>query len=293
MKSPNSPSKKLFSLPWRIGIWEIQAVDALILATFLFFNLLAILFNSRVHAWLSYIITNFAFVLLFLLILYLQRITRHRLLRFLLRTASVQLLFAKLFDVVHALQHILHPGWNDSLVINLEQKLFGIQPTVWLQRFISPGLTEWMMFAYVIYIPIYPILCAIIYFKHGEGQMEDYLFTLGVTNVLCDIGFILFPVAGPMHTIASQYTVPLRGYFFTACGEYIRHNLHQIGGTIPSPHCAVATIMWIMAYRYSRPFFYALSPIIISLYVSTFYGRFHYISDSVVGILTAVLATLL
>jgi membrane-associated phospholipid phosphatase len=38
--------------------------------------------------------------------------------------------------------------------------------------------------------------------------------------------------------------------------------------------------------------FYALAPVILSLYVSTFFLRYHYMTDSVVGILTAVFVIL-
>jgi membrane-associated phospholipid phosphatase len=97
----------------------------------------------------------------------------------------------------------------------------------------------------------------------------------------------LFPVAGPIPHIGSLYSVPLEGYIWTWLGEAIRHNAHYIGGTIPSPHAAAATIMWIMAYRYHRPSFWILSPIVLSLYVSTFYGRYHYVTDAIIGIIVA------
>jgi membrane-associated phospholipid phosphatase len=48
--------------------------------------------------------------------------------------------------------------------------------------------------------------------------------------------------------------------------------------------------MWIMAYRYYRPSFWVLAPIVLSLYVSTFYGRYHYVTDAVTGILVAFMA---
>ena len=149
------------------------------------------------------------------------------------------------------------------------------------------------MFAYVFYLPMYPVLCGIIYYLRGDLAMEDYFFTLGFTNILCDIGFILFPVASPMHWIRELYTVPLVGYFWTSIGEFMRSNLHYAGGSIPSPHAAAATIMWVMAYRYHRPTFWVITPIIVSLYVSTFYGRYHYLTDAVVGILVAGLALVL
>ena len=87
-------------------------------------------------------------------------------------------------------------------------------------------------------------------------------------------------------------TEPLRGGVFASIAEYIRANLHGAGGTIPSPHCAVATVMWFMSYKHTRRGFILLAPIILSLYVSTVYGRFHYVSDMIIGIAVAVLALL-
>ncbi|MGB8952927.1 MAG: phosphatase PAP2 family protein [Candidatus Aminicenantales bacterium] len=268
----------------------LHVTDVFILAVLLFFNILTAIFHFRVEGWQRMILKNTGIALLYLLFVYLHQIASSRVLKFILRTASIQLLLAHLFVAVHPLQLILFSEWKDPVVLNFEKLVFGLQPTVWFQKFMSPALTEWMMFSYVIYVPIYPVLCGIIYFKRGPHQMEDYLFTLGVTNVLCDIGFILFPVAGPLYAIKPLYTVPLKGYFFTFWGEYIRTHVHSIGGCIPSPHCAVATIMWLMAYRYHKPSFYVLTPIILSLYVSAAYGRYHYVTDVVIGILTALLA---
>jgi membrane-associated phospholipid phosphatase len=210
--------------------------------------------------------------------------------RFFLRLAPVVLAYAYLFGAVDKLQLIIHGRWLDDYVLDLEQYVFGVQPTLWLEQFISKPLTEWMMFSYVVYVPMYPVLCGIIYYLKGELAMEDYFFTLGFANILCDIGFILFPVAGPLPYIGQLYTVPLEGYVWTYLGELMRSELHYIGGTIPSPHCAAATVMWLMAWRYHRTSFWVLSPVIISLYASTFYGRYHYVTDAVVGVLVAFIA---
>ena len=71
--------------------------------------------------------------------------------------------------------------------------------------------------------------------------------------------------------------------------EWIRANIHTAGGSVPSPHCAVATVMWFMARKYTKRGFIWLAPVILSLYVSTVYGRFHYLSDMVLGIAAAAL----
>ena len=48
--------------------------------------------------------------------------------------------------------------------------------------------------------------------------------------------------------------------------------------------------MWLMAYRYHRKSFWVLTPVIVTLYLSTFYCRYHYVSDAVAGIAVALLA---
>jgi hypothetical protein len=274
----------------QVGRFKLRATDALILFTLAFFSVLAVLFHGSVQGWWILVLKNAGAAVLFLVALRLSDRATKKFLRFFLRVAAVTLAYAYLFGAVDKLQLIFHGEWLDAYVLDAEQYIFGVQPTLWFEQFTTRPLTEWMMFAYVIYVPLYPILCGIIYYRHGEVAMEDYFFTLGFTNILCDIGFILFPVAGPIPTIGHLYSVPLDGYVFTYFGELMRSQLHYIGGTIPSPHCAAATVMWIMAYRYHRPSFYILAPVILSLYVSTFYGRYHYVTDAVVGVAVAFLA---
>ena len=273
------------------GKLELQLTDALVLAALLSFSVLGLLF--LVDGWALLILKNFAVGLLLLGAAMVTPRIQHRFWRFLVRVAAITLSYAYLFGAVDKLQLVFHSEWLDYYVLDFEQWIFGFQPTLWAEKFTTPLLTEWMMFSYVVYVPLYPILCGIIYFTRGELPMEEYFFTLGLANILCDIGFILFPVASPMYFIKEVYTVPLDGYVFTFLGELMRKYLHFAGGSIPSPHAAAATIMWIMAYRYHRPSFHVLTPIIISLYVSTFYGRYHYLTDAVVGILVAVLALVL
>jgi membrane-associated phospholipid phosphatase len=273
-----------------IGALQLSATDGLILATLAFFSLLAIIFFNRIEGWWMLVLKNITVAVAYILFNRLSKKTSKKFWRFFLRVAAVTLTYAYLFGAVDKFQLLIHGEWMDYYVTDFEQWVFGVQPTLWLEDFISRPLTEWMMFSYVIYVPMYPVLCGIIYYLRGELAMEDYFFTLGFTNILCDIGFILFPVASPMYYIKHLYTVPLDGWVWTFLGECMRKYLHFAGGSIPSPHTAAATIMWVMAYRYHRPSFWVLSPIVLSLYISTFYCRYHYVTDAVVGITVAFLA---
>ena len=280
-----------FAKRLELGKLSLQAADGIILATLAVFSLLGAVL--QVNDWALLFAQNLGVGAAVVLSAAFTPRMRSKVGRFLLRTATITLSYAYLFGAVANLQLIIHDGWLDDMVLDFEQYIFGVQPTLWIEKYTTPWLTEWMMFSYVIYVPLYPILCWIIYYKHGEAPMEEYFFTLGFTNILCDVGFILFPVASPMYWIRDLYTVPLDGYVWASLGEFMRSNLHYAGGSIPSPHAAAATIMWVMAYRYHRPTFWVITPIILSLYVSTFYGRYHYLTDAVVGVAVAGLALLL
>ncbi len=218
-----------------LGGLVLRATDGFLLATTLLLTLLALFFHSRVEGWPVLVLMNAAAALLYVCVVFAGWKVRSRVAKFLLRTSAVEGYFIYLFLVVHKLQLIIVRSWQDPAVLGLERSVFGVQPNVWLQKLTTPVLTEWLMFAYVIYDLIYPVLAALIYFKRGEDKLEDYFFTLAVVNVLCCLGFILFPVASPMHWIRGQFTVPLKGFFFTSVGEFVRGHLHPVGGSIPQP----------------------------------------------------------
>jgi len=262
----------------------LQAMDAVVLAAVFFFASLIAACAPRIHDPWPLLRHTGIWGLFYVASLALQRRISMPCWRALLRMGSVQLVLFQLYLIAHPLQLIFVQNWQDPAILRLEKAVFGVQPILWLQRFISPGLTEWMMFCYVIYLVIYPALGILIFLRWGERHLEDYLFVLTLANVICFLGFLVCPVAGPSNHMSGEFTVPLKGWLFTAAGEFIRSDIHQVGGNLPSPHCAIATVMWLMAYRYRRLSFWLLAPVILSLYVSTFYGRYHYVSDSLTGI---------
>lgn len=279
-------SREIFGL-------KVRVTDVVLLGTAVAYGLLGAIFHSRVERGQKIVLSIGLTVLLYLAANAVAQRVRPRFLRFFFRTAAVQLLIYLVYQFSIDLIHVFFSGWFDTAIIRFEAAAVGGQPTLWLQQFIRPWLTEWLMFCYIFYVPVYPILSTILYFRHGEDTNEEYLFYVGLVVSLCTVGFLLLPVAGPMREIGNLYTVPLRGHFFTAMSELIRTRIHRPGGAIPSIHCGAATIMWWSAYRFSRPSFYVLAPIVLSLYVSTVYGRFHYASDVIAGVAVAFLAMVL
>lgn len=271
---------------------KLRATDVLILAALTFISLLTILFHHHVESWGNLVLKNLGVAAAYLAVNSLKERCRRKSCRFSLRMASILFIYAYLNQAVDKLQLVIYGRWLDDTVLAMEKAVFGVHPTLWMQQFISKPFTEWMMFAYVIYLPMYPFLCGLIYWRRGESATEDYFFTLGLANIICDLGFMLFPAAGPFFRLSGEYKIPLEGYLWTWLGESLRRHFQFVGGTIPSPHCACATVMLLMAYRYHRPSFWILSPVVLSLYVSTVYCRFHYVTDAVAGVIVAIIAFL-
>jgi membrane-associated phospholipid phosphatase len=274
------------------GRWtpQLRATDAVILVSLALYTLLALAFAGSVEGWAALVAKNAGMGALVLVSAAVAPRIARPVPRFVVRMATIAACLGYLFEAVAPLQLVLHGRWLDDAVVSLEQAVFGAQPTVWLERWITPWLTEWLMFCYVSYLPLYPVLCAIARIRRGEAALEDVFLALGLAHAACNFGFILYPVAGPLSHMPGAYSVPLDGWIFTSLGESLRSNLLYPGGSIPSPHAAAATVMLYMAWKYHRPTAWVVTPVILGLYVSTFYCRYHYLTDAVVGIAAAVAA---
>jgi len=186
------------------------------------------------------------------------------------------------------MQQIFHDRWYDDILLKMENSITGSETSLLLQYITTPILTEWMMFAYVIYVPLLPLVAFLCYKESGRFAGENYLLALAVVNSFCFIGFILLPVQTPMFYRPELYSVPLDGGIFSWAGEWMRANQHYVGGALPSPHTAASTVMLIFISRYASKYKYYLLPIVFTIYIATIYGRYHYAWDSMAGIITGI-----
>ncbi|MBE0642683.1 MAG: phosphatase PAP2 family protein [Bacteroidetes bacterium] len=140
----------------------------------------------------------------------------------------------------------------------------------------------------MIYVPLLPFTAWVCYHYAGEEAVYEYIFALLGVNILCDVGFVLFPIASQLFFDPAQYSVALNGGPFTAMAEWIRANQHFPGGSMPSPHNAAGTVMLLTLWRRHRGWSLVFLPLLVSILPSTVYGRFHYISDGLIGIVLGI-----
>lgn len=255
-------------------------------------SILIILFPERIPYRPVLVIGNALSIVTLDMARRLRLRSRNRVWQFVL-CAYPLLVFLWIYKEIGMLVNIFHADWFDAVIIDAEYRLFGVHLSLWSQRFISTGVTEWMMFAYFFYVPLLPIVSAVIFFRAGERPTDRLISALTMAYGLCFMVILLIPMEGPRFTFSDFYTRDLGGSFFRQLTIFMEQCCQNRDGCFPSPHCAAGTVMLIYLWKYHKAAFYFILPVIISFYISTVYGRYHYISDMVAGIFIGVVTALI
>jgi len=186
--------------------------------------------------------------------------------------------------------HMLITHDRDAALIAWDQKLFGFQACVALQRIVTPSLTAWMEFAYFFHLPNIPIVACFIYIWSPLARFREMMCGVLVLTGIGLIGYVLVPGVGSMYTLRDQFTVPLSQPFVVLNHQTEFIDFARVHRDVfPSLHVGISFIVWLYAYRNSRRLFWILSPFILSLWFSTLYLRYHYLVDVVAGLILAPL----
>lgn len=182
----------------------------------------------------------------------------------------------------------------DNLLIKIDFALFGVYPTVWLERFFTPWLADILALAYAAYYFIPVILIIILYVWGKEEEFARTICTLVFGYYISYVGYIIMPAIGPRFVLASLQHVPLRG---GAILNSMITILNVLEGNprdcFPSGHTQMVLISLWFAFIYRRPLFWIYLPISILLIFSTIYLRYHYVIDVLAGFAFAGITVLL
>jgi len=196
----------------------------------------------------------------------------------------IVLIYESLGDLIQ----YLHPD-IDPFLIRIDHLLFGVHPTLWMQRWIVPWFTDIMSFAYVTYYSLPVILIMTLYLKNRRPGLNESIFILTFGYYISFIGYILFPAVGPRYAMAHLYSVPLEGSLLTSLVRDVLNAIeHNKRDCMPSGHTQIALMVLFLAHRYERFVYYVFLPLVSGLILSTVYLRYHYVIDLLVGAAFAI-----
>ena len=192
------------------------------------------------------------------------------------------LIYTNLHDTIG----FVNPHDVHHWLVALDAQIFGVQPCVWAERFISPGLTELMQFLYLNFFWIAPSTSVGLLLQRRFGEFRAT--TTGVIACFF-IGYALyvaFPAAPPRLVLVAEFTRNLRGYpvgFSSLSAEAFSLLPTDSRAAFPSLHTAASSVALVYAWRFLRRWFWMLLPFVLGLWVSTIYLRHHYFMDLLAG----------
>jgi membrane-associated phospholipid phosphatase len=263
------------------------------------------LHGSAVPKWPDFVMAH---VLLFLLIHCLIRLQvifpRQAALDFVRHFYPV-LLYTFFYRETGELNHMIFSGYLDPFFIHLEQRIFGLQPSLMLMgKLPFLPVSELFYAAYFsYYVMIFGIGLAL--FLRGRAQFFHYISVLSFVFYVCCIIYIFTPVVGPRifypelcgYHLSPEFlpaSVPafpdaIKPGPFYQLMDWIYSHLEAPGASFPSSHVAIGLCTAYFSFRYLPRIRYLHLVAVILLSVATVYCRYHYAVDVFGGLMTFLL----
>jgi len=201
------------------------------------------------------------------------------------------------YENFHDLTDLIRPTTVDASLRALDEALFGVEPALALEPYVRVWLSEYMTFAYALYF-LYPAGCLIgLYVSRRFIEFREVALALSLTFYLGLLGYVLVPAVGPRFFMAAEFHTPLVGPLTSRLAAAWNAIETVKRDCFPSLHTALTTTSLIYMYRYRRAWRYGrlallvCTPLIVSLWASTIYLRYHYGVDVLAGWALALLVT--
>ncbi len=198
-----------------------------------------------------------------------------------------------IFDGIHLVLPYINSHVYDKELYEIDRWLLGVNPTVWIEQFINPYVTELMYILYFFYFPMPLIILSYLYKQNKFKELDKALVFMLITYYGAYLLYFLVPALGPRYfpELVAQQKVPLNGLWLT---DVIRDTIsaleHNKFDAFPSLHTAIslATIMIIVQYR--KKWLWIFIPIFIGILISLIYCRYHYFIDIIAGVVWTLIA---
>lgn len=185
---------------------------------------------------------------------------------------------------------------RDAELLAFDLQVFGYEPAVAWDRFVTPQTTEWFAFFYFLYFflltgHVIPMMVA----ARNPVRLAHFALGLFIVFSFGHIGYLLVSGWGPYHHLEGKFVHPLEG------GLFYRLVMATVaaGGAqrdiFPSLHTGAPTFFAIFAWIHRRalPWRYTWLPmafVATQIIGATMFLRWHYMIDVLAGLTLASVA---
>jgi len=197
-------------------------------------------------------------------------------------------LYIYFFEELRGLVHLIFPGWFDAWLIRFDYSLGHVHPSLWLTRFASAPLNDFMQGCYMTYFIYLVALPAILYIRRETRAFWTVMTATALAHYSVYVISILFPIESPHFALAALQP-HLDGGGSTALIYLIERFGRVHGGAFPSAHVAGSMVAILASWRYRRWLFWFCLPFFVGMMIATVYGGYHYVADVLAGMLVGAI----
>jgi membrane-associated phospholipid phosphatase len=177
---------------------------------------------------------------------------------------------------------------SDRWLANLDFRLWGVHPTVWLERIQSSALTEFLQIVYTLFVPAVLLVAVLLWKKRRYQEFQYYAFLIAFGYLVSYVGYLLVPARGPRFLLRNLQHLPLQGvWLFRSMQDTLDRLESAHYDCFPSGHTELTILAWWSSRMAGNRLFgvyFAYTPSII---FATVYLRYHYTVDVLAGALVA------
>ncbi|MEW6050001.1 MAG: phosphatase PAP2 family protein [Candidatus Zixiibacteriota bacterium] len=211
-----------------------------------------------------------------------------------IRLLYPMLLFTLFYRMTGGTMFLVFDRFFDSQLTGLEQRILGVEPSLSFDHYLPNTLvTELLSFSYFSYYFMIPVFFLVTFFSRRYDVIKRSMTAICMMFFVSYLLFVLYPIEGPRWHFAELYTNSITGPFFRPLVDLVIANGAVRGGCMPSSHVGVALVVLVYSLRQDRRIGWFLVPINLGLAAGTVWGRFHYVSDVVVGAAIGIISVLL
>lgn len=216
----------------------------------------------------------------------------------LLRDWMPFVLVAFVYENLHEFTHMIHPTTIDATLRAWDQAIFSTDVALILEKITGPAMTEFMTIAYALYFVWPTVILGLLYGQRESIKFREFMLANSLAFYIGFLGYILLPAIGPRYFMPEVFHASLNGLWISDQAEAAWHSMRAVNtDCFPSLHTALSTISLIYnwrlrsLWRWGRHWFVITTPLIVSLWLSTLYLRYHWFVDVIAGWATAILCS--
>ncbi len=198
-----------------------------------------------------------------------------------------------LYSTLNASTFAAMPWDAEALLAGWDRALFGgVSPSLWLEAYTTPQLTQWLTVAYAFFIPYLYLSIPLGVLCRPETERRDFVDGLALLYGLSFLGYLFLPAGGPSRFYAGQFMADLSG---GALYQMVVHTSYQGGlhGAFPSLHVGASLFICLFDLKRNRLRGLMYAPLVLGIAAATLVLRWHYVVDVLAGVALVIALTYL